>query len=111
MRGLGRAVHERLGAGVRGAVHGNSGLGIVEVMASTVVVGIAVVGIALMFGKGSAWVAASGDDRVAAGLAQQRIEGILAMGWGGLIPPGEAIRGQGYANRPASSPRPGHPCG
>ena len=47
----------------------------------TVIVGIAVIGVALMFGKGSAWVLATGADRVAAGLAQQRIEQIRACGW------------------------------
>jgi hypothetical protein len=47
----------------------------------TVIVGIAVIGVALMFGKGSAWVSATGADRVAAGLAQQRIEQIRACGW------------------------------
>ena len=53
----------------------------VEVLAVTVIVGIAVIGVALMFGKGSAWVSATGADRVAAGLAQQRIEQIRACGW------------------------------
>jgi type II secretory pathway pseudopilin PulG len=60
---------------------GTGGLGIVEVLAVTVIVGIAVIGVALMFGKGSAWVAATGADRVAAGLAQQRIEQIRTCGW------------------------------
>jgi hypothetical protein len=53
----------------------------VEVLAVTVIVGIAVIGVALMFGKGSAWVSATGADRVAAGLAQQRIEQVRASGW------------------------------
>lgn len=59
-----------------------SGLSIVEVLAVMVVIGIAVVGVALMFGRGNAWVAAIGDDRVAAGLAQERIEQIRATPWG-----------------------------
>jgi len=58
-----------------------AGISIIEVLAVTLVVGIAVVGVALMFGKGSAWVSAIGADRVAAGLAQQRIEQIRACGW------------------------------
>jgi len=62
-------------------LRGTAGLGIIEVLAVTVIVGIAVIGVALMFGKGSAWVAATGADRVAAGLAQQRIEQIRACGW------------------------------
>jgi hypothetical protein len=55
------------------------------VLAVTVIIGIAVVGVALMFGKGSAWVSAIGDDRVAAGLAQERIEQIRATAWGTVI--------------------------
>lgn len=62
-------------------LRGTAGLGIVEVLAVTVIVGIAVIGVALMFGKGSAWVSATGADRVAAGLAQQRIEQIRTCGW------------------------------
>jgi hypothetical protein len=65
----------------RTTLRGTAGLGIVEVLAVTVIVGIAVIGVALMFGKGSAWVSATGADRVAAGLAQQRIEQIRACGW------------------------------
>src|SRR5262245_8551554 len=76
-------------------LRGSEGLGLVEVMAVTVIVGIAVIGVALMFGKGSAWVSAVGADRVAAGLAQQRIEQIRACGWGkatSVLPPeGEPI--------------------
>jgi hypothetical protein len=66
---------------LRSTLRETAGLGIVEVLAVTVIVGIAVIGVALMFGKGSAWVSATGADRVAAGLAQQRIEQIRACGW------------------------------
>ena len=66
---------------LRSTLRGTAGLGLVEVLAVTVIVGIAVIGVALMFGKGSAWVLATGADRVAAGLAQQRIEQIRACGW------------------------------
>jgi Tfp pilus assembly protein PilV len=73
-----RSVH---GPTLRSTLRGTAGLGLVEVLAVTVIVGIAVIGVALMFGKGSAWVSATGADRVAAGLAQQRIERIRASGW------------------------------
>lgn len=73
-----RSVH---GSALRSTLRGTAGLGVVEVLAVTVIVGIAVIGVALMFGKGSAWVSATGADRVAAGLAQQRIEQIRACGW------------------------------
>jgi len=66
----------------RPLLRGQAGLSIVEVLAVLVVIGIAVVGVALMFGRGSAWVSAIGDDRVAAGLAQERIEQIRATPWG-----------------------------
>src|SRR5580765_4159706 len=73
-----RSVHRST---LRSTLRGTAGLGLVEVLAVTVIVGIAVIGVALMFGKGSAWVLATGADRVAAGLAQQRIEQIRACGW------------------------------
>ena len=73
-----RSVHRST---LRSTLRGTAGVGIVEVLAVTVIVGIAVIGVALMFGKGSAWVLATGADRVAAGLAQQRIEQIRACGW------------------------------
>ena len=73
-----RSVHRST---LRPTLRGTAGLGLVEVLAVTVIVGIAVIGVALMFGKGSAWVSATGADRVAAGLAQQRIEQIRACGW------------------------------
>jgi type II secretory pathway pseudopilin PulG len=66
---------------LRSTLRGTEGLSLVEVLAVTVIVGIAVIGVALMFGKGSAWVSATGADRVAAGLAQQRIEQIRTCGW------------------------------
>ena len=71
----------------RSTVRGQGGSSILEVLAVTLIVGLAVIGVALMFGRGSAWVAASGADRVAAGLAQQRIEQIRAGGWGPAIAP------------------------
>ena len=78
---------------LRSTLRGTEGLSLVEVLAVTVIVGIAVIGVALMFGKGSAWVSATGADRVAAGLAQQRIEQIRASGWGAATadPPAETM--------------------
>src|SRR5262245_6846059 len=81
MRKLGRRFLVRLGPAVGRRIGGDAGISIVEVLAASLVLGIAIVGIAMMFGKGSAFVAASGHGRVAAGLAQQRIEQILAAGW------------------------------
>jgi hypothetical protein len=81
MRMPGRSLRQAARGRVRRAVRSHAGIGLVEVLAASLILGIAVIGIALMFGKGSAFVAASGSDRVAAGLAQQRIEQIRASGW------------------------------
>jgi hypothetical protein len=86
-------------------IRGSAGLSIVEVLAVTVIVGIAVIGVALMFGKGSAWVSAAGVDRVAAGLAQQRIEQIRACGW--EVATADPPRGWGVAT--ANPPAPNCP--
>ena len=82
-RGVSRA-SRLLPARRRPVLRDQSGVSIVEVLAVMVVIGIAVVGVALMFGRGNAWVAAIGDDRVAAGLAQERIEQIRATPWGAV---------------------------
>jgi hypothetical protein len=66
---------------LRSTLQESRGLSVMEVLAVTMIVSIAVIGVALMFGKGSAWVSATGADRVAAALAQQRIEQIRACGW------------------------------
>jgi hypothetical protein len=58
-----------------------SGFGLVDVLVASLVAGIAIVGVALAFGSGSAWVSLLGEDRVALGLAQQRIEVIRDGGW------------------------------
>jgi type II secretory pathway pseudopilin PulG len=89
-------------------VRGTAGLGIVEVLAVTVIVGIAVIGVALMFGKGSAWVSATGADRVAAGLAQQRIEQIRTCGW--EVATADPPRGWDPLDPPAASPVPNCPA-
>jgi Tfp pilus assembly protein PilV len=64
---------------------GQAGISLVEILVAGLVVGIALIGVTLMYGTGSTWVAAMGDDRVGAGLAQQRIEQIRAdatsQGW------------------------------
>jgi type II secretory pathway pseudopilin PulG len=90
----------------RSRLPGNAGLGIIEVLAVTVIIGIAVIGVALMFGKGSAFVSATGADRVAAGLAQQRIEQIRACGW--EIATADPPRGWDVA-APANPPAPNCP--
>jgi hypothetical protein len=69
---------------------------ILEVLIAGVVLGIAAIGIALMFSWGQTFVIAQGDDRVALYLAQQRIESLRASGFSFLVanlgnPPAEVL--------------------
>jgi prepilin-type N-terminal cleavage/methylation domain-containing protein len=68
--------------GARIGLSRQAGFSLVEVLVTSVVVAIAVVGIALMLGTGSAWVSAGGDNRVALKLAQQKIEQLRSMTFG-----------------------------
>jgi hypothetical protein len=63
------------------AVAGESGFSIVEVLVTALVVGITITGVAMMYGRGTSWMSAMGDDRVALGLAQERIESLRGLGW------------------------------
>ena len=76
------------------------GLSLVEVLVASVVVGIAGVGVAMMFGTGQAYINAEGDNRVMLFLAQQRIEQVRALGYSSL-----------FASPPSSSTQavPNHP--
>ena len=74
-----------------------AGIAIVEVMMTSVIVSIAVLGITMMFVKGNAWVAAGGDNRVAMKLAQQKIEVLRAMSFGCVI-----VGGPEASNAPAT---------
>jgi Tfp pilus assembly protein PilV len=67
------------------AVFDERGLSLIEVVVGAVIVGIAAIGVALMFGAGQAYVEAEGDNRIALFLAQQRIEQIRAMGHSGIM--------------------------
>ena len=56
-----------------------AGYALLEVLVTALVVGIAVAGVALMFSFGNTWVVAKGDDRVALGIAQQKIEQLRSL--------------------------------
>jgi prepilin-type N-terminal cleavage/methylation domain-containing protein len=58
-----------------------SGFSMLEVLIAALVIGITISGVATMYGHGTSWMAAMGDDRVALSLAQERIETIRAAGW------------------------------
>ncbi|HXJ78982.1 MAG TPA: hypothetical protein VMS64_09900 [Candidatus Methylomirabilis sp.] len=67
--------------GAPGSIEARSELGggLIEVLVTSAFLGIAVVGIALMFSHGSTWAVAGGDDRVALSLARQKIEQLRSM--------------------------------
>jgi len=74
--------------GIWGAVchrcAGQAGIVLLEVLISSVIVGIAVVGVGLMFATGQAYITSEGANRVALFLAQQKIEQLRALSYTGL---------------------------
>lgn len=78
----------------RGALGGESGTSILEVLVASVVLGISAVGIALMFSFGNTWVEAKGDDRVALSLAQQKIEQLRTLTFNCIPVTGPGTAGQ-----------------
>lgn len=66
---------------------GQAGLSLLEVLVSAFIVGIASVGLALMFSSGQAFVSAEGDNRVALFLGQQRMEQVRAIVLGSTLVP------------------------
>jgi type II secretory pathway pseudopilin PulG len=75
----------RLGRQFREALGDPRGVTLVEALIGAVIVGIAAVGVALMFSSGQAFINAEGDSRVATYLAQQRIEQVRARGYAGIF--------------------------
>lgn len=65
-----------------------TGVTILEVLVGALVVGIGAVGIAVMFASGAAFIQAEGDNRVTIQLAQERIQEIIAAGFGDSGPTG-----------------------
>jgi Tfp pilus assembly protein PilV len=64
-----------------------AGFTLLDAIVSALVVGIAAMGVLMMFSTGQTFVQASGTDRIAAQLAQQRIEQVRATGYGTKFPP------------------------
>ncbi len=71
----------RLGRKPAGLSRDASGITLIEVLIASAVVGIAAIGLALMFAHGQAFIAGEGDNRVAVYLAQQKIELSRAQGF------------------------------
>ena len=59
---------------------GQRGIALLEVLVSSVILTIAILGLALMFSFGASYVAAEGGERIAVFLAQQRMEELRAIG-------------------------------
>ncbi len=92
---------------------GEQGAALLEVLIAGVFLGLAVVGIALMFSEGQSYVVAEGDDRVAIALAQEKLEAVRALGFS-CIPiggPGTAgVPMPALPNCPGFSPIPDTPA-
>ena len=59
---------------------GQRGIALLEVLVSSVILTIAILGLALMFSFGASYIAAEGGERIAVFLAQQRMEELRAIG-------------------------------
>jgi len=94
------------------------GFSLLEVIVTAFVVGVAAVGIALMFSFGNTWVVAKGDNRVGLSLAQQKIEQLKAMPFQCVpVPPlpgsgagGPGTAGQTFSLNGVAVPLPQQPC-
>jgi type II secretory pathway pseudopilin PulG len=75
----------RASRGFRSAVEGvtsEAGLSLLEVLFGIAIVGVAAVGMAMMFGMGQGMVQGGGDNRAALSIAEQRLEQVRAAGFG-----------------------------
>jgi hypothetical protein len=73
------------------------GLAVMEVIMTSFVLGVVVVGVALMLSSARSFVVAQGDTRVAFYLAQEKLENIGALGFAAVpINPGGACAGPPY---------------
>ena len=61
-------------------VRSERGLALIEVLISSSIVAIAVIGLALLFSYGQSFIRAEGDERVALFLAQKRLEDMRSIG-------------------------------
>jgi type II secretory pathway pseudopilin PulG len=72
-------------------------MSLLEVLFGIAIVGVAAVGMAMMFGMGQGMVQGGGDNRAALSIAQQRLEQVRAAGFGpsALPDPREELAAQG----------------
>jgi len=67
---------------VEGGLGDEAGMSLLEVLFGIAIVGVAAVGMAMMFGMGQGMVQGGGDNRAALSIAQQRLEQVRAAGFG-----------------------------
>jgi prepilin-type N-terminal cleavage/methylation domain-containing protein len=67
---------------VGGGLANDAGMSLLEVLFGIAIVGVAAVGMAMMFGMGQSMVQGGGDNRAALSIAQQRLEQVRAAGFG-----------------------------
>jgi hypothetical protein len=65
-----------------------AGVTLIELLVAGLIVSLAIVGIAIMFGQAQTYLSAEVDDRIGVGLAQQKIEALRALGFD-CIPVGD----------------------
>jgi type II secretory pathway pseudopilin PulG len=70
------------------AAHGEAGFTLVELLVAGLILSMAMIGIALMFGQAQTYLSAEVDDRIGVGLAQQKIEALRGLGFD-CIPVGD----------------------
>jgi len=75
---------QKSGSKIRLKLASEHGLALMEVVMASVVLGVAVVGVALMLSSARSMVVAQGDDRVAFYLAQEKLENLQAQGFAGV---------------------------
>jgi hypothetical protein len=76
---------------------------------TALVLGIAIVGLALMLSQGQSFTVAQGDTRVALHLAQQKIEKLTGLGWSAALV-GDRTNGDGVSNGCAVAAWNNEPC-
>lgn len=93
----------RGGATLTGLPRDASGITLLEVVISSLVVGIGAVALALMFARGQATIAGEGDNRVAVYLAQQKIEACRNLTYPKVDATGSACLTTDYFNQDLSA--------
>ena len=94
-------IMQKSGSKIRPQLTSEHGLALMEVVMASVVLGIAIVGVALMMSSARSFTVAQGDTRVAFYLAQEKLENLRAQGFAAVpISPGGPCPGITCYNEP-----------